>query len=87
MEFTQGMVVKSKAGRDKNKFQLVLFSENGFVFVADGDERKISKPKKKNPRHLQKTSVIMDTTAMTDKKLRNALRTFSSEHDIAEESD
>ncbi len=53
MEMEPGQVVKSLAGRDKGKLYLVIgFAENK-VLLADGRCRKISNPKKKNPKHLQ----------------------------------
>lgn len=86
MELSQGTVVVSKAGRDKDYFMLVVKAENGFVFVADGKERKLETPKRKNPKHLQKTDYKISLEQLTDKKLRTALREISK-HDIAEESD
>ena len=81
-----GMVVLSKAGRDSGKLMAVLEESGGFVTVADGKERPLERPKRKNPRHLQKTVYTVNLEALTNKKLKSALREIS-EHDIAEESD
>ncbi len=86
MEIITGTVVISKAGRDQKSLMLAVKSENGFVYVADGKERKLDAPKKKNPKHLQKTNYKIDFEQLTDKKLRIALREISK-HNIAEESD
>lgn len=86
MEIITGTVVISKAGRDQKSLLLAVKCENGFVYVADGKERKLSAPKKKNPKHLQKTNYKIDFEKLTDKKLRIALREISK-HNIAEESD
>lgn len=83
MEFTKGMAVISRAGRDAGRLQLVTDCDGAYVYVADGKEHKLAKPKKKNPKHLQRTNLTFDAEQMTDKKLRTLLR----EHDIAEESD
>ncbi|NLM25760.1 MAG: RNA-binding protein [Firmicutes bacterium] len=48
-----GQLVSSKAGRDwRRKYLVVELLDDNFVLVADGKTRKISKPKKKNIKHL-----------------------------------
>ena len=77
MEFEKGTVVISKAGRDKGYFMVVLDETDGYVIVADGKERPLDRPKRKNPRHLQKTNITLSLEQLTDKKLRTALRNQS----------
>ncbi len=48
-----GQLVRSKQGRDQGEFYLVYALEDGFIWLVDGRERPIEKPKKKNRRHLQ----------------------------------
>ena len=57
MEFTTdlkiGQIVKSKAGRDKNRvFIITQILDEQYVLVCDGDLRKLSSPKKKKVKHL-----------------------------------
>ena len=48
-----GMVVKSKAGRDAGRYFVVLKgADEGYVLIADGDLRKVAKPKRKKIKHL-----------------------------------
>lgn len=83
-----GMVVKSMAGHDSGSYYAVIRAENGFAYIADGKLRKVEKPKKKNPLHLQKTLVAVELADITNKKLRSALAALNREADnIAEESD
>lgn len=77
MEFEKGTVVISKAGRDKGYFMVVLEEADGYVMVADGKERPLDRPKRKNPRHLQKTNQKLPLEQLTNKKLRTALRNQS----------
>lgn len=63
MDITVGMLVYSKAGRDKKNLFLVLEVENGYAYIADGDMRKSEKPKKKKLIHLQKTNYIFDNVS------------------------
>lgn len=48
-----GQMVKSKAGRDKNRMFLVLdIIDENFVLLVDGDLRKINSPKMKKVKHI-----------------------------------
>ena len=78
MEFEKGTVVISKAGRDKGCFMAVLDQADGYVIVADGKERPLERPKRKNPRHLQKTNRKLGLEQLTNKKLRTVLRNQDS---------
>ncbi|MFO7635962.1 MAG: KOW domain-containing RNA-binding protein [Clostridia bacterium] len=57
MEPKPGQIVLSKAGRDKGKYFFVLsMTQDGqFVFVADGNLRKVDNPKKKKIKHVDMT--------------------------------
>lgn len=71
-----GQLVRSKAGRDKDRIFIVMnIVDEKYVQIADGDLRRIEKPKKKKIRHL----TIMDqvSTSLKDKlsgdgKINNA---------------
>ena len=84
MEFEKGTVVISKAGRDKGYFMVVLDEADGYTIVADGKERPLERPKRKNPKHLQKTNKRLSLEQLTNKKLRTVLRSYSQSS--AEES-
>ncbi|MEI6603069.1 MAG: KOW domain-containing RNA-binding protein [Clostridia bacterium] len=59
MEELIGRLVKSKAGRDKGRLFLILqIIDEHYVFIADGDLRKIETPKKKKMKHLQLTNTV-----------------------------
>ena len=87
MEFTKGMVVRSIAGHDSGSWLVVMRLEKGFAFVADGKERKVEKPKKKNIKHLSRTRKMIDVEGITNKKLRSELRNLTAADNIAEESE
>ncbi|WP_246637557.1 KOW domain-containing RNA-binding protein [Crassaminicella profunda] len=60
-EIAVGQIVKSKAGRDKDRAFIVLdIVDEQYVLIADGDLRKIDKSKKKKMKHLQKYNIISD---------------------------
>ena len=47
-----GTIARSLAGRDEGYLLCVLGYEGGYVLVADGKERPLERPKRKNPNHL-----------------------------------
>jgi ribosomal protein L14E/L6E/L27E len=60
-----GHVVLSKAGRDKGKKFMILSVEKAgsYVYVADGNLRRVENPKKKKLRHLDLTGEILEKLA------------------------
>ncbi|MCR4693563.1 MAG: KOW domain-containing RNA-binding protein [Firmicutes bacterium] len=79
MDICKGMLVYSKAGRDKGKLFLVLNTENDFVYLTDGDTRRVTKPKKKKLKHVNKTNRILelDFDNVSDSCVRRALSEYS----------
>ncbi len=74
MEFCKGELVVCTAGREKDKLMCVVNADEKYVYVCDGKERTLDKPKRKNPRHLTKTDKkIDDSMILTDRALRKAL--------------
>ena len=52
-EVTVGDLVVSRAGRDKGRPFVVQKAEEGFVYLVDGDLRKLDRPKKKKRMHVK----------------------------------
>jgi len=49
-----GDVVISLKGRDKDKTYLVCDIKDGFALIVNGKDRKVTRLKKKNVKHLEK---------------------------------
>lgn len=81
-----GTVVISSAGHDGGGWFVVAGADGGYVYIADGKERKLDSPKKKNIRHVRATKSRIELSRLTDKGLRRALRLLR-EQSIAEESE
>lgn len=60
LEFQVGQIVKSKAGRDKNHYFIIIEDLGEYVYLVDGHLRKLEKPKKKKKKHLQTINVIVN---------------------------
>ncbi|MDR0896766.1 MAG: KOW domain-containing RNA-binding protein [Oscillospiraceae bacterium] len=71
MPIEPGRVVRSLAGRDAGRRFAVLRADDTFAYLADGDLRKVEKPKKKKIRHLRATPAFYASVAaiLTDGKL------------------
>ena len=53
-----GRVVLAKTGRDAGKFFVIVgIIDNNYVYIANGKNRKIEKPKLKKLKHLNFTNV------------------------------
>ena len=84
MKITEGLVVKSKAGRDKGDLFIVIRTEGEFLYIANGNLRKVDRPKKKKLKHLEVTDFISEFVKnrletlgkVTNQELRNALAEY-----------
>jgi large subunit ribosomal protein L14e len=60
-ELELGQVVISNAGRDSDKFFIVVdIIDKNYVLLVDGSLRKLDNPKKKKVKHIKKTNKIFD---------------------------
>ena len=87
MKVVKGSVVKALAGRDQGRFFVAVAAEDRFVYIADGKERKLEKPKRKNVKHISPTGTVIDITDMTDKRLRRILTAFITRNAEEKNSD
>ena len=61
MVYSIGQIVYSISGRDKAKSFIVTKVDGQYVYIADGDLRKLDKPKKKKIKHIQATNFVDET--------------------------
>lgn len=75
-ELQIGQYVKSRLGRDKDKvFIVISILDDQYVQIADGDLRKLEKPKKKKVKHLIKLNLVSNDVqdkVENDVKFNNA---------------
>ena len=85
MEYSIGQIVYSKSGRDKNLPFIVISVEGDYLYLADGELRKLEQPKRKKIKHVQKTNYIclsiqeklVNKSYMLNADIRKALKEFS----------
>ncbi len=71
--FDVGDIVISTAGRDKDRVYLISqLIDKDFVFVVDGNFKKLINPKKKRVKHLKNSGIKIDSISeklLSDKKV------------------
>lgn len=85
MEISEGSIVRSIAGRDKGGLFIVLSREGEYVFLANGELRKVDRPKRKKLKHIQGTNSVSEFVQnkistvgkVTNSEVRKALAEFS----------
>lgn len=78
MQIQKGMIVKSIAGHDKNRFYCVVELSEEFAWIADGKRRKMTLPKKKRQKHLRTTTQFIELNeSTTDLQLRRVLHSWN----------
>lgn len=80
MDYVRGLVVKNKAGHEKNQFFVVLDCDASYAFICDGRHRKLDNAKKKNLKHLFVTNTVLsEDVLLTNRNIREALRPFNND--------
>ena len=82
-----GITAVSRAGRDKGRrFAVIGIADESRVYVADGETRRLEKPKKKKLKHLslEKARIPLDETLLkgdrgaADAYIRKALAALAT---------
>lgn len=85
-----GQRVRSTAGRDQGRYFIVTQRiDDRFVWVADGELRRLARPKRKNVRHLEivddgdaeLTSRLLQNGPVRDSDLRRSLEAWNGKHE------
>ena len=79
-----GSKVRALAGKEKDQKFVVVRSEQGFVYLADGDRLKANKPKKKSLKHVKREGEKLTLTEgeLLEERVNAKIRKFlkRSEH-------
>ena len=77
-DITISDVVVSTAGRDTGKWFYVIDEDQTYVFLANGKDRPLDKPKRKKRKHVQKVlrseTRVAEKLRLGDKVLNSELR-------------
>ena len=69
-------VVVSTAGRDTGEWFYVIAEEQNFLFLANGKDRALDKPKRKKRKHVQK---VLRSETRVAQKLRSGDKVLNGE--------
>lgn len=83
MDLNAGMLVRSKAGRDKDCIYVINSVNDEYVYVTDGKTKPICHLKRKNRKHLQPIKKAGVISVMDDEVIRNHIKRFKN-HGIQE---
>ena len=76
MLLEQGVLVKSKAGHDKDCIYVIISVNDEYVYLADGKVRTVCHTKKKNRKHVQVIYKVQHVSIADDVSVRNAIREY-----------
>lgn len=82
MELRKGMLAISKAGHDKDCWYVILKAEGEKVFLVNGENRSMERPKEKKRKHIQPVCKIpeilqeklTDGRTWTNEEIKRALK-------------
>ncbi len=70
-----GQIVKSTAGRDMGQYFIIVQMDEIYIYLVNGNTRRLEAPKKKKKKHVQITHAVAQELAdkiRNDDKLSNA---------------
>lgn len=82
--YSKGQVVYSKSGRDKRRPFIIVDFDEQYLYLVDGDLRKLEKPKKKKIMHVQIVNDVIydikqkleESAYLNDADFRKALQSY-----------
>ncbi len=74
--YQKGQIVFSKCGRDKGRAFIIYDYDDEYVFIVDGDLRKLEKPKRKKKIHIQ---ISKNVNEEIKNKIENELYLLNSD--------
>lgn len=87
MKADRGFVVRALAGRDKGNLLCVVGESDKCFILADGKERPLDRPKRKNKKHVAATGQTLSEQQMSaNKALKRALREIDNAPDRLEDN-
>ena len=72
-----GYLAYSIAGRDKDNIYFIVKEEPDYVWLVDGENRKLDNPKRKNKKHIQiikKNNPQIYSEIITDEKIKYVIK-------------
>lgn len=92
-KFNVGTFAFSKAGHDKRHTYIIVGTDASYVYLADGINKLVEKPKKKNKKHIQITHIMdnqietkfSQNQILTDEDVKEAIARYKANVSEVEE--
>lgn len=75
-----GMLARSKAGHDKGHVYVIFNVDEAYVYLVDGMNRTMEKPKKKKKKHVQVICKKHELLGIDDVGIKRILKLFDKEN-------
>ncbi|MGN0403790.1 MAG: KOW domain-containing RNA-binding protein [Bariatricus sp.] len=73
----EGMLARSLAGHDKEKVYVIIKIEDAYVYLSDGNNRKMDNLKKKKKKHVQLIRIKHEIDSADDATIKRILKEYS----------
>ena len=87
IDMRTGMLVKSKAGHDKDQIYLIWKEEGAYIYAVDGVHRMIDKPKKKRKIHVQPICRYYEISEADNVKIKKIIKDYVQERKTGPKED
>lgn len=80
-----GMLAVSKAGHDQKKVYVIIEEDGEYVYLADGRNRTVNRPKKKNKKHIQiikKIQMDKPQDGYRDLEIKRTIKMYQEEANV-----
>lgn len=80
-----GMLAVSRAGHDKADIYVIIAEEDEYVYLADGGNRTVDRPKKKNKKHIQtikKVQTGKTAEGWNDLEIKRVIKMYQEEANV-----
>lgn len=72
----KGMLARSKAGHDKGQLYLIADIDSAYVYLVDGKNKRLSRPKKKKQKHIQLIREQYNTEGLDDVAVKRIIKVY-----------
>ncbi len=80
-----GMLASSKAGHDRRQIYVIIGEDDEYVYLADGRNRTVDRPKKKNRKHIQlikKMRLEKTADGWKDLEIKRMIKMYQEEANV-----
>lgn len=80
-----GMLASSKAGHDRRQIYVIIGEDDEYVYLADGRNRTVDRPKRKNKKHIQiikKMQLEKAADGWKDLEIKRMIKRYQEEANV-----